>query len=320
MPSHAVTQPDMARRSKFKRDAPPPLRLTDDDLAIIRHVARHRFLRSTHILKLMPDRSPKKLIERLGALYHNGYLDRPRAQLDYYATAGSAPLVHALGNRGALALAEIDGMDRSQIDWTWKNRSVGRLFIDHTLLIADVMVAAVCATRAHPDVRLIDACQILAAAPATTRSADNPLKLRTRVHHAGKAIDLAVVPDAVFGLDFTVERKRKYFFLEADRATMPIMRADIDQTSFARKLVAYLAGGGKTNMFGAHLGVGNFRVLTVTTSRERTATMIAALKQLTGGAGSHQFLFVEGEALQTNNDLLSLAWTSGKSDRITICD
>ena len=37
----------------------------------------------------MPHRSTKKLLERLGALYHNGYLDRPRAQLDYYATAGS---------------------------------------------------------------------------------------------------------------------------------------------------------------------------------------------------------------------------------------
>jgi len=320
MPSHAVTQPDMVRRSKFKRDAPPPLRLTDDDLAIIRHVARHRFLRSTHILKLMPERSGKKLIERLGALYHNGYLDRPRAQLDYYATAGSAPLVHALGNRGALALAEVDGMDRGQIDWTWKNRSVGRLFIEHTLLIADVMVAADCATRSLPDVRLIDVRQILAAAPATTRNADNPLKLKTRAHHADKVVDLAVVPDAVFGLDFTVERKRKYFLLEADRATMPIMRADVDQTSFARKLVAYLAGGGKANTFGAHLGVGNFRVLTVTTSRERTATMIAALNQLTHGAGSQQFLFVDGDALQMSNDFLSLEWTSGKSDRVTIRD
>ncbi|NJO35184.1 MAG: hypothetical protein HC869_20820 [Rhodospirillales bacterium] len=61
------------------------MRLTEDDLAIIRHIAKHRFLRSTHLIRLMPHRSYKKLVERLGALYHNGYLDRPRAQLDYYA-------------------------------------------------------------------------------------------------------------------------------------------------------------------------------------------------------------------------------------------
>ena len=296
------------------------MRLTDDDLAIIRHVARHRFLRSTHLMRLMPHRSPKKLLERLGALYHNGYIDRPRAQLDYYATAGSAPIVYALGNAGALALAERDGMDRAQVDWTWKNRSVGRLFIEHTLLTADVLVAADWATRQRPEVRLIDAGTMLAVAPESTRGAVNPFKLKVRASYAGKIADLSVVPDAVFGLDFTVERKRKYFFLEADRATMPIVRADLQQTSFMRKFLAYLAGGGKINAFGAHFGVGNFRVLTVTTSAERTTTMIAALKELTGGVGSAQFLFVDKAALNACGDLLSLPWTSGKGEIVTLAD
>lgn len=313
-------QPDIARRSRFKRADPAPMRLTDDDLAIVRHISNHRFLRSTHLFRLMPNRSKKKLIERLGALYHNGYIDRPRAQLDYYSTAGSAPLVHALGNRGALILAERDGMDRAQVDWTWKNRSVGRLYIEHTLLTADVMVAAECATQLRSDVLLMSTQHILAAAPETTRNAANPFKLKARAHQDGKLIDLAVIPDRVFGLDFTAERKRKYFFLEADRATMPIVRGDLDQTSFARKLVAYLSGGGKTNAFGAHFGVGNFRVLTVTTSRERTATMIAALKQLTRGAGSHQFLFVDRATLHASTDLLSLEWISGKGDVVTLRD
>jgi hypothetical protein len=320
MPGLSTPQPVTARRSKFKRAAPAPMRLTDDDLMIIRHIAKHRFLRSSHLLRLLPGRSSKKLIERLGALYHNGYLDRPRAQLDYYATAGSSPIVHALGNRGALVLAERDGMNRAQVDWTWKNRSVGRLFIEHTLLTADVMVAAERATHALPDVRLMEAQQILAAAPETTRNAANPLKLKTRAHHEGNVIDLAVVPDRVFGLDFTSERKRKYFFLEADRATMPIMRTGLDQTSYVRKLVAYLAGGGKANAFGAHFGIGNFRVLTVTTSRERTATMIDALEQLTRGTGSSQFLFVDRPTLLASTNLLSLEWTSGKGEMVTLSD
>ena len=181
----------------------------------------------------MPHRSYKKLLERLGALYHNGFVDRPRAQLDYYSTAGSAPIVYALGNRGALVLAEHDGMDRAQVDWTWKNRSVGRPFIEHTLLTADVMVAAERAAATHPDVKLMEAKHILAGAPESTRNAANPFKLKTRTTYDGKVLDLSVIPDAVFGLDFTVERKRKYFFLEADRATMPIMRAGLNQTSYS---------------------------------------------------------------------------------------
>lgn len=214
-------QPITARRSRFKRAATQALHLTDDDVAIVRHVAKHRFLRSTHLARLMPHRSDKKLLERLAGLYHNGFLDRPRSQLDYFATAGSAPLVYALGNRGALLLAEHDGMDRAQVDWTWKNRSVGRLHIEHTLLTADVMVAAECATSLRSDIKMIEQHQLLAVAPQATRNALNPFKLATRASHNGSVVDVSVVPDRVFGLDFTPDRKRKYFFLEADRATMP---------------------------------------------------------------------------------------------------
>ena len=177
--SHRSQPYAFSRRTRFKRAAPEPLRLTDDDLAIIRHVAKHRFLRSTHLARLMPHRSYKKLIERLGALYHNGYLDRPRAQLDYYATAGSAPMVYALGNRGRSCWPSTTAWTAAEVDWTWKNRSVGRLFIDHTLLTADVMVAAECAARNRGNVQLMTAQQILPAAPETTRDADNPFKLKT---------------------------------------------------------------------------------------------------------------------------------------------
>ena len=145
MATLSAPQPVTARRSRFKRAAPAPMRLTDDDLEIIRHIAKHRFLRSTHLALLMPHRSYKKMLERLGALYHNGFVDRPRAQLDYYATAGSAPIVYALGTRGALVLAERDGMDRAQVDWTWKNRSVGRLF--HRSYALDCRCDGGCGTR-----------------------------------------------------------------------------------------------------------------------------------------------------------------------------
>src|SRR2546426_10005757 len=119
--SHALSRPAAPRRARFRRDDPPPMRLTNDDLAVIRHVAKHRFLRSTHLITLL-DRPAKKVLERLAALYHNAYLDRPRQQLDYYGIAGSAPLVYALGNRGADILAQLDAMPRAKVDWTDKNR------------------------------------------------------------------------------------------------------------------------------------------------------------------------------------------------------
>jgi hypothetical protein len=206
------------------------------------------------------------------------------------------------------------------VDWTWKNRSVSRLFVEHTLLVSDVMVAIACAVRSRSDVRLIDADQILAAVPPAARHAPNPFKLKARCVHDGKALELSVIPDAVFGLDFTTERKRKYFFLEADRATTPIARSNLNQTSYTKKLLTYLAGGGQANAFGAHLAIGNFRLLTVTTSAERTANMIAALKSLTADRGSAQFLFAERAALSASTDVLSLNWLSGKNHSIRLFD
>jgi hypothetical protein len=67
-------------------------------------------------------------VERLTELYHNGLMDWPRAQLDYYATAGLAPIVYGLGNVGALVLAERDGMDLAQVEWTWKCVATKRPF------------------------------------------------------------------------------------------------------------------------------------------------------------------------------------------------
>ena len=308
------------RRPRFTRTAPEPIQLTADDLAIIQYVGKHRFLRSTHVARLFPSRSYKKLVERLAALYHNGYLDRPRAQLDVYAVGGSAPMVYGLGNRAAQHLAGYDGRAGADLDWTAKNRDVGRVFIDHTLLVADLMVGAACAVRLKPDVELIDADCMLAVAPESPRRATNPWKFATRVLQAGQQLDLAVIPDAVFGLDFTAERRRKYFFVEADCATMPVVRTGVHQSSFARKLMAYVAGGGKTNAFGQQLGIGNFRVLTVTTSTERIASMIEALKNLTGGAGSAQFLFTNRSTLLATHDLLSLEWISGKGERVRLVD
>lgn len=305
------------RRPHFRRHAPPPLRLTDDDISIIRHVGKHRFLRSTHIVRLI-GRPAKKIVERLGALYHTGFLDRPRAQLDYYATTKRPPYVYALGNRGAALLTEIDAAEHPKVDWTDKNREAGRPFIEHTLLVADVMVAFECALRTRLDVLLIEPEHILKNASEQTRRSQTPFKFSVRTHHEGVSTDLSVIPDRVFGIDFTAERKRKYFFLEADRATMPVMRASLLQTSMYRKFLAYAAGGGTTNIFGQQLGIGSFRVLTVSTSAERTLHMIAALQQAT--RGSRQFLFADRHALDAAPDLLTLEWLSGKADRVRLAD
>ncbi|MBL8566574.1 MAG: hypothetical protein JNM89_12730 [Hyphomicrobiaceae bacterium] len=167
---------------------------------------------------------------------------------------------------------------------------------------------------------LIETGDIIARAPEATQRAKNPFLLAARSQVNGSPQELAVVPDAVFGFDFNSERMRLYFFVEADRGTMPVMRASLDHTSIYRKLVTYLAGGGASNAFGQQLGIGNFRVLTVTTSAERVKGMLTALQQATRGAGSRQFLFATGDDICRAPDLLSVAWIDGKGERTSIAE
>src|SRR3954464_11446156 len=143
------------RRPRFHRAAaPPPFRLTEDDVEIIRHIARHRFLRSTHIAALVR-RSLDRVNDRLLRLFHAGYVDRPRAQLDRFPTSGTAPMLYALANRGARLLRQRGDPPSATVEWSRKNRKVQRPFIDHQVEIVDFQVALQRALSTRAEVRLL---------------------------------------------------------------------------------------------------------------------------------------------------------------------
>jgi hypothetical protein len=284
--------------------------LTPRDLAILRVVHRHRLLRSTHLVALSGG-SRQATLRRLHLLFHHGYLDRPSMQLDWYAR-GSEPLVYALGNRGAEILEAEGKVRRGGVRWDTKNRNLSRVFLHHTLAIAEIMVAFEVACRGREGVRFIPPEEMLAGAPPETRRLRLPFRWQVDVRHDGKLHRLGVEPDKVFGLRFEGEREGRnlaFFFLEADRGTMPVMRKGLAQTSFLRKLLCYQETWRK-DLHKAHLGIPNFRVLTVTTSRERVEHLVEACRSLPGG-GSRLFLFADQGAL-SNGDILSHEWVNGK--------
>ena len=52
---------------------------------------------------------------------------------------------------------------------------------------------------------------------------------------------LGVIPDRVFALEYADQygsTQRVYYFREADRGTMPVVREKLTQSSFYRKLLA----------------------------------------------------------------------------------
>ena len=288
------------RRQRFKRSH-GRVQLTPDDLAIIDHIRRHRFLRSTHLVRLLPHRPPKKLIERLGALFHAGYLDRPRAQLDYYARAGSAPMVHGLGDRSQALVTVLPNLE-----WATKGRDLKRPYIEHALMVADIMVAIEIAARDREDIEFVAGEQLLAFKARPDKS--HAWKLSADLLVGRERHSVTLIPDAVFALRSRATGRYACFFLEADRGTMPVDRADLSQTSIRRKLLAYEAAL-KARQHVERFAFHNLRILTVTSSFERLRSMIAALNAVTHGMATGRFLFAKHPAM-TGADPLSLLWTT----------
>lgn len=311
--------PLTTRRPHFRRSAPPPILIQDDDIAIIRFVYEGRFRRSTDICNFLRHRSPKKIVERLGVLYHTGYLDRPHAQRDYFSANKKRPhYIYALGNRGAELLSRIDGIEMPRVDWGDKNRSAQRPFIHHRLMISDVLTAIKNSVAGRDDIKFIQPSEILARAPVATQQLSNPWKWKAKVPRPNSsAIDTANVPDAVFGLDFVSKRVRYWYMLEADRATMPVFRSTFSKTSLHSKYLTYYHAH-KAGFHTKTYNITNFRVLTCTTTPERAANIVGMIK--TKIAPSNMFLVSDVRSLANARDVLTLGWTTGKGDIVRLAE
>jgi DNA-binding Lrp family transcriptional regulator len=274
------------------------MRLTERDQEIIRLIHRHRFLRSSQITALLGG-SPQHLLRRLKLLYHHGYVERPRAQLQYYERGGSKSIAYGLGKKGGMLLKQ----ERAVRSDSWDEKSdIGQVFLEHALLVSDVMVSLELACRKHDGIKLFYEDEL--ALPTDRQPFQWHVKTRD-------GIKLGVIPDRVFALEYqdqNAKQERVHFFLEADRGTMPVVRSGLKQTSFYRKLLSYEATWTR-KIHQRYLGIHRFRVLTVTTNAMRVTSLLEACSRLKRGHGL--FLFADRTVLE--KDPFSAVWQRGKS-------
>ena len=125
-------------------------------------------------------------------------------------------------------------------------KGVGERYVAHQLMIGNVRIALTLASR------------------------ERGIVCVWRSFPGGDAFPIR--PDGFFSFQFPElpeGRNRAFFFLEADRSTMPRERF----VEKLRRYEAWHAGGAHT----AVLGIRSFRVLTVTKSPERLASLLAAV-------------------------------------------
>ena len=260
----------MSRQKTGKR-----IQLTKRDLEILRLLSRYRYLRSTHLHVLAGGKSHKRFVERLGDLYHEcAFVDRPRQQWQAI-NARYMPTVYNLDKAGRAVLQQYGaGPDGEPVLVQKHRHEIARQF-HHELMICDILASIEIGTRADPALRFISWPEILAnpKMPDATRNAAIPTAAEVSVTYApprtqkSYPFNRPLIPDALFGLEYAAGGKNQYrfFALEADRNTEPIVRNNPRQSSYFRKILQYREIA-RQSLHKTLWGLPNLFVLTVTTN------------------------------------------------------
>ncbi|WP_439538926.1 replication-relaxation family protein [Sphingomonas sp.] len=247
------------------------LMLTDADYLLFQAIDRHGPL-PTHYLHELTRHARSNLANLKFRLTHfyNGdaqgpYLTRPPQQFASFH-ARYQHLVYDLAPRAKVALAERGTLIRQK-----EGRAAP--FV-HQLMQACVGASFEIAARAL-DVRYISRGEILARAC-----------VQLALPLPGNR---ALIPDDLFGLEYPGSGYR-FFAVEIDRNTESIERSISGQTSFGRKIAAYLQIL-RTRAFQTHWSIPNLTVLTVTTNRTHAANILDYIRVQDAGPFGERFLF-----------------------------
>ena len=195
----------------------------------------------------------------------------------------SSPVLYLLGRKGEELLRRERGLE----DARWGgNSGLSGEFLEHTLSINDfrVMVTLAAARNGFD----------LTAWRSESRLKQDYDRVTIAGPRGGRSV--SVIPDGYFALQ--TPQGRTHFFLELDRGTMPTKR-------FRSKIEAYLAyyrSGGYQRRYQAK----SLRVLTVTLSRARLASLLSVTEQ---AGGSVWFWFGVLPELAPESVLTDPVWT-----------
>src|SRR3569832_2854121 len=212
----------MDRRSRMVRSrSGKRIELTRRDVEVFRALARYRYLSSSYLHAFAGGASEKRFVERLGDLFHEGFVGRPKAQWEE-PDCRYRPTVYETESKVHQAL---EGAAGDPGRCTYLASGAHRQF-QHALMICEALASIELAVRVTEGLRFIPWSELLSRAPETTRLSPTPFRLP---NPAGGYL----VPDGVFGLEYEAEGERSYrfFALEVDRGTMPIARPAAHQTS-----------------------------------------------------------------------------------------
>lgn len=260
----------------------PPFKevvLTERDDLILRTVERYRLVTTDQLARVTGAQSRRAINSRLYKLWGADLLARPEIQRQINSFGSERPLIHALGQRGALRLSR-----KYQISypkgkgWNTANELKSINFVDHRLGTTDTMLAFEAGIAGNEQFRFIDHHELRLYAPKGTENLRYPQTLPTQLpDKRGVKRRKGTKPDYSFAIEnkeLPKQANKALLFLEWDNNTEDYVRGDPMQSSIAGKYLGY----GDAYKRGLHtkiFGFKNFRVLfVVNAGSDRVEKMI----------------------------------------------
>ena len=304
------------RKPRFRRiPNPEPLQITERDLLILDLISKHRFLRSDHLFTLVSG-SRQHLVRRLGRLYHAKLLDRPRQQL-LVAQLRTGSFLYTLTEQGRKALRS-RGF-KTFVSVPRLKGASSTLSLTHSIEVTEVLVALQTAAHKVSLQFLWHHDLLFPTQPEEKDQSLHPMRWSLSLRGQGRRNRTFVIPDGAFAIQ-DANGHQSWFFLELDRGTMPVARSSPSQTSFIRKIHVYKETRTVGVLWKRH-EISGFRVLVVTGSQKRMASLQAATASCFKSGESNMFLFARaGDLLASHNPLSGWQTCSGQSAETALAE
>ena len=293
------------RRSRIRRQsANRTILLSPRDIAVFKLLDRYRYLPSNFILAFVGG-NPIRFKQRLGALFHEGYLNRPHRQW-HAINARYRPAIYELDVKARQALAERGVLSRHRVG------AAGSFA--HEVMVCLTMASFELAAQTDTGLRFVSWPHLLANAPQQTRQSPTPFAIPVTIFHRDRRQAFDLKPDGrpfALKLSLSNNRKRALYFpgFELDRHTEPLSTADLERSSIIKKVLAYREMVA-SNLYKTHFDFPNMLVPFVTVNAEHMRNMIELVLSLTKGKGASYLLF------KTIPDLLSVERTIEPDGRV----
>ena len=203
----------MPHASRYVRpERAPPLLLQVRDRGILASVFAHRYLSAAHVHELLfPCVALRQVQSRLRKLWAHRFLDR--FFIPFILDGETLPPTTAgrpfyrLASAGAAVVADALGIDPATIPQTAEQNAAGFGYLEHNLVVTDLLVALMAACRGRSDVALVGIER------ETELRRRVGVFIQTAIHR-----ERALVPDGAFNLSYGTSSPPMTFYVEIVRA------------------------------------------------------------------------------------------------------